>query len=820
MLWYLEQLAPGQPTFNVTAALRITGPLDQSALERSVNDLVARHESLRTTFSTTAGTPYQQIAPELPMSLESVDLTELPQEDREREAKRRAIDEARRPFDLINGPLVRVCLIRLGDEEHAVLLTMHHLVTDGWSLGVAGEELIALYETHRQARPSPATIPLIQYADYALWQRNRFQADAWTTQIERMRQRLAGVPALELPTDRPRPPVRTARGAQHPLVLSPELSEAVRGLSRREGVTPFMTLLAAFKVLLGRWSGQDDFAVGSPAANRTSAETERLIGYFVNMLPLRADLSGNPTVRELLFRVREVAVEAFESQAIPLEILIAALNPPRDASRSPLFQVMFILQNNRMPTVRPVDLVLSPLDLEQGTGTSKFDLALGFEDTPTAFAGSVEFSTDLFEPSTIERFCERYCQLLEAMVADPEQRLAELPLLSEVERQRVVAWSIGSPIVSDPREIFRSLARSGIHERFEAQVQETPDRLAVVGGTSDVTYIQLNRRANQLARHLRSRGVRAEDRVGLILGEPLNRIVGVLGVLKAGGAYVPLDPEMPAARLKEMLDAAGVSTVIIDRGGRGCAELASATRIDLEDDLSSIAGHSSENPAVQVDGEHLAYVVFTSGTTGQPKGVMITHRGLLSVAAAWEESYALRQTPLRHLQVAGFAFDVFAGDWVRALTTGGTLVACPRNAALDPRALAALIDRERIECLELVPAVAELLAAHVEQSGGDLSGLRLLAVGSDTLRRGLYNRLRRLLGPTGRVVNSYGLTEVTIDSAYFEGPVDGSIEDGAVPIGRPLPGTQIYVLDRRSELVPTGVVGELYIGGPGVARVM
>ena len=326
-LWFLDQLAPGQPTFNVTAALRIVGQLDRPALERSVNELARRHESLRTTFGADSGSPHQLVAPDLRLTIETVDLSDVPPEDRQAEARRLAIAELRRPFDLTRGPLARISLLRPGDAEHTVLLTMHHLITDGWSFNLAGEELMTLYQAFRQGRPSPLPIPPIQYADFARWQREQFESGAWTTRIERWKRRLAGVPPLELPTDRPRPPVRRASGAQHPLVLSPELSDAVRALSRSEGVTPFMTLLAAFQLLLGRWSGQDDFAVGSPVANRTRAETERLLGYFVNMLAFRADLSGNPTVREFLARVREVSLEAFENQEIPLEVLIPALNP-------------------------------------------------------------------------------------------------------------------------------------------------------------------------------------------------------------------------------------------------------------------------------------------------------------------------------------------------------------------------------------------------------------------------------------------------------------------------------------------------------------
>jgi amino acid adenylation domain-containing protein len=579
-----------------------------------------------------------------------------------------------------------------------------------------------------------------------------------------------------------------------------------------------MTLLAGFQILLGRWSGQDNFAVGSPVANRTRAETERVLGYFVNMLAFRADLSGNPTVSDFLSRVREVSLEAFENQEIPLEALIPVLRPERDASRSPLFQVMFILQNNAVPHVRSLEVTLSPLDVEQGTGTSKFDLALGFEDSPKGFTGSVEFNTDLFDPDTINKFADQYVKVLQSVIADPGRRLSELSLLSDADRQEVVAWSHARSRECEPPYHDKWLTSSGIHARFEAHVRATPDRVALVDGTQALTYAELNARANRLANHLRLRGACSETRVALVLDSPINRIVAVLGVLKAGAAYVPVDPSLPALRTHGIFEAASVSITIVDVGGLSKVPNVPGSLVDMDAERASIAAESSEDLSLGVHDDNLAYVVFTSGTTGRPKGVMVSHRNLLSIAAAWEESYELAQAPLRHLQVAGFAFDVFAGDWIRALATGGTLVCCPGHIALEPRALAELINRERIECLELVPALAEPLAAYCEQTGGSLAGLRLLALGSDSLRGALYKRLRRLLGPSGRVVNSYGLTETTIDSTYFEGPLVGPLEDGPVPIGQPFRGTRTYILDERGEPVPSRVVGELYVGGPGVAR--
>ena len=451
---------------------------------------------------------------------------------------------------------------------------------------------------------------------------------------------------------------------------------------------------------------------------------------------------------------------------------------------------MFVLQNNAMPDAVPIGLTLSPFDADGGTGTAKFDLALGFADSPDGFLGSIEFSTDLFEAPTIERFARHYVKLLEDLVVHPERRLSELALLSEDERGEVEAWGRVASVMAEHRHRLDQARLPSIHGRFEDQARLTPHVTALIAGRETLSYAELNARANRLAHHLRSRGVGPEVRVALVLDDPIHRLVAVLGVLKAGGAYVPLEPAMPRERLGDMLDAARVPIAIVERETLGRVPRTMAMSIDLDARADAIAAASPENPGVCVDPDNLAYVVFTSGTTGRPKGVLVPHRGLVAIASAWEAAYDLRRSPLRHLQAAGIAFDVFAGDWVRALTTGGTLVACPPRVILEPSALAGFIRREGIECLELVPALAEPLAAHLERTGGDLAGLRLLAVGSDTLRGGLYRRLQSLMGHECRVLNSYGLTEATIDSTYFEGPLPDSREDGSVADRPPTAGSQ------------------------------
>ena len=566
--------------------------------------------------------------------------------------------------------------------------------------------------------------------------------------------------------------------------------------------------MAAFQVVLSRWSGQDDFAVGSPAANRTRGETEgldRLLRQHAGhpRRPLRRP-HGEPISSRGSARS---SLEAFEHQEIPLEVVIESIAPRRDSSRTPLFQVMFVLQNNAMPAAGSVDLALSALDLpEAGTGTAKFELSLGFADTPGGFLGSIEYAVDLFDEATVDRLARHFEATLEAIVAGPGRRLSELSPISDAERRLVVETWSGSAC---PAAVAPPLA----HERFEAHARERPDAPALVAGAERSTYADLDGRANRLAHLLIARGVGPEARVALALDRPSSRLSALLGVLKAGGAYVPLDPAGPAERLRGMLDDSGASVVITEGGSLAGSGLAT---IDLEADREELAAQPAGKPGVTPDPANLAYVIFTSGSTGRPKGVEVSHASLASAAWTWARAYALEGAPVPHLQAAPFTFDVATGDWARALGTGGSLVACPRETLVDPQALVELMRRERVGCAELVPAVAATLADELGRRGG-LPDLRLLAVGSDALRADLYGRLRRLLGPDCRVLNSYGLTEATIDSSLYEGPCDGE-DDRPVPIGRPLPGTRLYVLDGTLDCTPPGIPGELYVGGSGVAR--
>ncbi|WP_406694054.1 amino acid adenylation domain-containing protein [Singulisphaera sp. Ch08] len=812
-LWFLDRLAPGQPTFNINGAARLKGPLDVEALDHAFNEIVRRHDALRTTFAMSDGSPVQVIAPARELRLATMDLRHWPEQRREAEAERLAHDEARRPFNLAQGPLVRAVLLQLGDFDHVLLLTMHHIVTDGWSFGVAVRELATLYESRRAGVQSPLPELPIQYADFATWQRNWLQGDVLEGLIGYWTKQLAGVSPLEMPTDRPRPAVRAARGANRLFAISPELTARLEALGHREGATTFMVLLAAFQTLLHRYSGQDDFAVGTPIANRNRAEIEGLIGFFVNMLALRADLSGDPSFRELLGRVRQVALEAYEHQDLSLDKLIEVIQPPRDPSRTPLFQVMFVLQNAPMPDLAGGDLTLEPLFVGAGNGTAKFDITLALEENGDGLAGGVEYNTELFDEATIARMLGHFQTLLEAIAADPEQRLSRLPILTEPERLHLVGEASRTTVEQSPSKLADC-----IHQRFEVQADHAPETIALVSGDVQIRYGALEHRANQLARHLRAVGVTPERPVAIAVADPITKVIGLLGVLKAGGAYLPLDPTLPKQRIASILADAQVRLLLTDAALRATLPVSDVLIVDLDADRDQIAAWPGDRLPATAKPANLAYVISTSGSLGQPKGVAVSHASLTTALDAWKVAYRLEQPGTRHLQMANFAFDVFTGDWVRALGSGGTLVFCPRETMLDPQALHELMVRERVTCAEFVPTVIENLLPYLEVAGKSLDFLELIVVGSDLWHAGEYERLRRLAGPATRVVNSYGLTEATIDSTFFEGSLADRPANRPVPIGRPLNNSRVFVLDRDLQPVPVGVPGELHIGGLGLAR--
>jgi amino acid adenylation domain-containing protein/thioester reductase-like protein len=814
-LWFFDQFEPGNPIYNETGLFRFEGGLRGEVLERALNEIVRRHEVLRTSFPVLDGEPVQVVRPELRVELGLVDLRGLETAERER-ALSRVAEEGRKPFDLSRGPLVRGRLVRLSAEEHVLVLTMHHMVWDGWSVGVLAGEMAALYDAYARGEASPLAMPVIQYADYALWQREQHSDAGLKEQLAYWRRQLKGpLPVLDLPTDRARPATYVFRGTQKGFALPWGLYESLKELSQRSGVTLFMTLLSAFKVLLQRYTGQEDVMVDSPIAGRTREETERLIGFFVNSLVLRTDLSGDPTFREVLGRVREVCLGAYANQHVPFEKVVEAVQPERDLSRPPVAQVSFMLHKDLVEARElegGVRFSLQAIDIGD-----ELDLTLYLWEGRGGLTGTLVYNNVLFEAETIERMLEHYRTLLEGVARDATQRVSQLSLMTALERGRVLReWNATSLEVGERLWVEEFEARALSQPLAEALVVPAED-----GGTEGaerLTYGELNERANRLAHYLMKKGVGPEVRVGVCCERSWERVVGVLGVLKAGGAYVPLDPSYARPRLQFMLEDARVQVLLSQRSLRESLPAHPAEVVSLDADWEAIGRESGENPGRRLRPEQLAYVIYTSGSTGRPKGVMVSHGSVENAYRAWERDYGLGEGVRCHLQMASFSFDVCTGDVVRALGSGAKLVLCPKEVLLQAERLYGLMVREGVDCAEFVPAVVRPLMEHLSRSGTDLTFMKLMIVGSDVWYGGEYEALSRYVGESTRLVNSYGVAEATIDSSYYEGRGEVLEREGLVPIGRPFANTRMYVVDRRGEPVPVGVTGELWLGGLGLAR--
>ncbi|MEH2211066.1 amino acid adenylation domain-containing protein [Nostoc sp.] len=796
-LWFLEQLEPGNFAYNIPAGVRLTGSLHVMALRQSLNEIVHRHEALCTSFTTVNGEPVQVIAQTFALTLPVVDLRELPQAKQQAEVERLATAEAQRPFDLAQGLLLRATLLQLNETEHVLLLTMHHIVSDGWSMGVFIRELAALYCAFSTGKPSPLPNLPIQYADFAHWQRQWLQGEVLEEQLSYWKRQLNNAPpVLELPTDRPRPPIQSYRGAIGSLVVSESLTQKLKLLSQCNGVTLFMLLLAAFQTLLYRYTEQSDICIGSLIANRNRTETEGLIGFFVNTLVLRTDLSGNPSFQELLGRVREVALGAYAHQDLPFEQLVEALKPERSLSHQPLFQVMFILQNSPMPTLELPGLTLNSLELD--ITTAKFDLTLAMEDSSEGLVGSLEYNTDLFEAQTISRMLGHFKTLLEGIVADPQQRLSNLALLTQQEHQQLlVEWNHTELIY--PRDLC-------IHQLFEAQVEKTPDAVALVFEEQILTYRELNTKANQLAHYLQALGMEPEVLVGICVERSVEMVVGLLGILKAGGAYVPLDPAYPPERLTLMLEDARVSVVVTQQSLLPKLTKDYTNVVCLDSDWQSIVQESQENVHCQVTSEHLAYVIYTSGSTGKPKGVQIEHRAVVNFLHAMRLNPGLTQEDAL-LAVTTISFDIAGLEIYLPLIVGARIVLSSREVAMDAAQLIKVLSESGASIMQATPASWQLLL----QAGWRGNPQLKILCGGEALNTELANQLLEMVDS---VWNMYGPTETTIWSACYKVKASQS----QLPIGRPIPNTQFYILDRHFQPVPIGVPGELYIGGEGLAR--
>jgi len=798
-LWFLDRLEPESTSYNLPLVLRLSGELDVAALERALSRLVERHEALRTTFREREGEVFQVVRPAEPVRLPLLDLSG--KEEAELEAQRLATAEVGRRFDLATGPLFRRSLLRLGPAEHLLVLTLHHIVGDGWSLRVVRRDLTELYSAAVSDRPAALPELPVQYVDFAVWQHEWLRGKRLGQLLSYWRERLASAPErLELPTDRPAPAVQTYRGAHRRRLLSAALTQRLQKRALEEDSSLFMLLLAAFSALLGRYSGTEDLVVAAPVANRTRAELEELVGFFVNTLALRMDLGGDPRFRELVARVRQTALEAYEHEELPFEQLIAALNPRRQLSHAPLAQVLFSLQAAGGGEARFADLAASNVQLERGT--AKLDLSLIMSETDEGLLASFEYATDLFDGETIERMLGHLETLLEAVVAEPQLRLSELPLLAESERNQVlVSWN----------QTMRPFpGESSVHELFEQQVEVRPDAVALSAGGKQVSYRELNEQANRLAHHLRGLGVGTEVLVGICLERSADLVVALLATLKAGGAYVPLDPGYPTDRLAFMLADTAAPVLITD------AEL--PTRLPhfdgavvcLDTDAEAIAAEPTDTPSAGSGGDSLAYVMYTSGSTGEPKGAMIEHRAISRLVKG--SDYIDFGPDEVFLQLAPVSFDASTLEIWGALLNGARLAIFPPEPP-TAEGLAAIIRTEGVTTLWLTAALFHHVTAEAPET---FRGLRQLLSGGDVLAVEHVRAAVAELGG-GRFVNGYGPTETTTFACCY--PLTSTTELGdSLPIGRPIANTETYILDSRRHPVPIGVAGELYIGGPEVAR--
>ncbi|HEV3316427.1 MAG TPA: amino acid adenylation domain-containing protein [Candidatus Angelobacter sp.] len=793
-LWFLDQLQPGSASYNLPAALRLSGAIRSDLVEYVFRELTRRHEALRTTFSVQEGQPIQIIAPVEAMSFSMLltDLSGLPEEVGEAEAKRLAEEEAGQPFDLNRGPLLRVKLVRLAEQEHVLLVTMHHIVSDGWSIGIMVREFIQLYEAYAKGEERLLPELPIQYADFSVWQREWLQGAILEEQVQYWMQQLAGVQALELPTDRPRPAVMSHAGASVEFSLGSAQMEHLKGLSRRQGTSLYMVFLAAFQTLLFRYSGQQDIAVGSPIAGRRRTETEGLIGFFVNTLVMRTDVSGGLGFTELLRQVREVALEAYTHQDVPFEKVVEELQPERDLSRTPLFQVMFALQNAPQSELQLGAVKLRPFNVDNQT--AKFDLSMALSEDGEKLQGWVGYNAALFELATVARMIEHYCVLLSGIVQNPEQSIAELPLLGQAERQQLlVEWN--KTAVYHPQKC--------LPEMFEEQVATTPAAVAVEYEGRDLTYAELNRCANQLGHYLRKLGVGPEVRVGICIERGLNMVIGLLAVLKAGGAYVPLDPNYPPERLAYMQEDAQAPVLLTQERLGGNLPVSRQRVVCLDRDWEQIAAYPETNPHPAAFPENLAYVIYTSGSTGKPKGVCIAHGSACNLAVAQAKVFSVKPGD-SVLQFASLNFDASVWEWLMALLSGARLVLAGEQTLLPGQAFAELLERESVSVATLPPSI---LAALPQT---DLPRLQTLIVAGEMCGANLVEQWA-----AGRLMfNAYGPTEVTVCATIS----DPLLKAGGAPIGKPIANAQVYVLDGFMEAVPVGVMGELYIGGAGLAR--
>jgi amino acid adenylation domain-containing protein len=813
--WLFEQIHPATPTYHIALAFEVKGPLNIAVLEQALTELARHHTALRTSFEIDdAGKPQQRIAVPSPCPVTVMEMRNLSEIDMLAHLKA----EARRPFELVKDRLWRVAVYRLEEQQQILLLTFHHLIIDGWSMGLVFQELTELYAALEAGRPCPLPAPAYQYVDFCHWQQQWLQGEEFQTQLAYWQARLSPLPpVLELPSDYPRPPVQTYEGARQPIVISPSLTVAIRTLGHQQGVTLFMVLLAAFQVLLYRYTGQTDLSVGTAVAGRQRVAWEKVIGLFINNLVLRTDLSQQPSVVSLLQQVREVALGAYSHQELPFQILVEKLQKERDFSHTPLFQAFFLLQNFEFPPLKLSGLTTATVALD--IGTAKVDLCLElYEQEDNSLTGWLEYNSALFSPARMQRMVGHLQTLLESMVAHPQQSIATLPWLTEMEKQQLlVEWQTPLPLTlsSAGRDDARGWEswnnEDSIPELFTAQAIRTPYAIAVIYGNQHLTYQQLNQRANQLAHYLRQLGVGPAICVGLSLERSLEMVVGLLGILKAGGAYVPLDPHYPQERLAMMVADAQIA-VLVTHSTLRTQVPSKVQRVEVDNE--EIAGYSPDNLHSGVTANQLAYVIYTSGSTGVPKGVMIEHGAWTSFCQTVIPIYGLTAQD-RVLQFANLSFDAAVEEIYPCLLTGATLVLRTPEMIDSPSHFWQCCQAWGVTVLDLPTAYWHELVNEIQATTVP-PGVRLVILGGEAAQVNRLATWQRFVSPQVRLVNTYGPTEATVVATW--GEMTTLEPQNGIPIGRVLPGTSAYVLDANLQLVPVGVPGELHLGGSRLAR--
>jgi amino acid adenylation domain-containing protein len=809
-LWFLDQLEPDTAAYNIPTAVRLAGKLDFHALSQSLNHIVQRHESLRTTFAVIDGQPVQLISPSSPLEIAVEDLSLHSEADRIQLASQVANQEAQKPFDLSTGPLLRVKVLKLGEDDHVVVMVMHHIVSDGWSSGILINELVGLYDSYSKGKEAELPPLEIQYGDFAQWQREWMSGEVLDAQLSYWRKQLTGAPpVIELPIDKPRPPLQTYRGATESFTVSKAVVAGLKALSQQEAVTMFMTLLAAFKILLQRHTSQADIVVGTPIANRNRVELEPLIGFFSNMLVLRTDLSDHPSFRRLLGRVREMALGAYAHQDVPFEKLVDELQAERDLQRTPLFQVCFVYQGAGGNDVQMPLLALSPIATD--TNTAKFELTLTLMETGDGLLGQLQYNTDLFARETIMRMIGHFTTLLEGVVADPNAPISRLPILTAQERRQLLeVWN-------DPRVLYPQA--ECLHRLFEQQAERAPQATAVVFEDQCLSYEELNHRANQLARYLQALGVGPESLVGIFMERSVEMIVAILGILKAGGAYVPLDPTYPKQRLEFMIDDSRAALLLSQQSMADRLPAHNAHAILLDSEWEKIAGESRENLASAATSENTAYVIYTSGSTGKPKGVMVTHQNvarLFESTAHWFNFDDRDVWTMFH----SYAFDFSVWEIWGALMYGGRLVVVPYWVSRTPESFYELLSAQQVTVLNQTPsAFRQLTAVDEAAAPGKKLALRFIVFGGEALE---LQSLKPWFDHHGdenpQLINMYGITETTVHVSYRRIKMADVSEGKGSVIGGPINDLQIYVLDDPLQPAPVGISGEMFVGGGGVAR--